>query len=169
MFLVFRQGGQKEPAMFRKIAISALGAATLLTAPVPALAMPFGNGLPVVKTESVQLIGHRHIRRNRIYYNSRRHYRSRDYRHRHYRHRRHSDGAAIVAGIIGLGAALAIANSNRRHFHYDDRYYGSAQVYGYQSGSPEWIAACARKYRSFEPRTGLYTAHSGYKRRCRLP
>lgn len=33
----------------------------------------------------------------------------------------------------------------------------------------EWNAACARKYRSFEPSTGLYTANSGAKRRCQLP
>ncbi len=30
-------------------------------------------------------------------------------------------------------------------------------------------AACVRKYSSFEPDTGLYTAHSGVKRPCRLP
>ena len=36
-------------------------------------------------------------------------------------------------------------------------------------GSPEWNAACADKYESFEPSTGLYTAHSGTKRPCRLP
>lgn len=35
--------------------------------------------------------------------------------------------------------------------------------------SPERNAACARKYRSFDPATGLYTAHSGTKRPCRLP
>ncbi|MDH3581871.1 MAG: BA14K family protein [Hyphomicrobiales bacterium] len=46
---------------------------------------------------------------------------------------------------------------------------GYAPVHSDQTGSAEWIAACARKYRSFEPRTGLYTAHSGNKRRCRLP
>ena len=46
---------------------------------------------------------------------------------------------------------------------------GNAPVHGYQTGSAERIAACARKYRSFEPRTGLYTAHGGDKRRCRLP
>jgi len=155
--------------MFRKFAISALGAATLLTAPVPALAMPLGKGLPVVKSEAVQLVDHRRIRRDRIYDKSRWHYRSPDYRRGHYRYRRHNDGAAIVAGIIGLGTVLAIANSNRRHIYYNDRYYGNAPLYGYQPGTPEWIAACARKYRSFEPRTGLYTAYSGVKYRCRLP
>ena len=36
-------------------------------------------------------------------------------------------------------------------------------------GSPQWIAGCARKYKSFEPETGLYTTFGGTKRRCRLP
>ena len=147
--------------MFRRLAISALGAATLLTASLPALAMPLGNGLPVVKTESVQLVGHRHKRRIRNHRRSDRYY----YRNRH---RRHNNGAAIVAGIIGLGTVLAITNSNRRTVYHRDGYYDDARVYGYRTGSPEWIAACARKYRSFEPRTGLYTTYSGYKRQCRL-
>ncbi len=33
--------------------------------------------------------------------------------------------------------------------------------------SPEWIAYCARKYRSFNPRTGTYLAYSGKVRMCR--
>ncbi len=149
--------------MFRKTAITALSAAMLLTASVPALAMPRGNGMPVVNTESVQLIGQRHIRRNRHRYYRRGNYGRRDYRYGGYRYGGYNNGAAVVAGIIGLGVALAIANNNRRYADYDDRYYG------YQSGSPEWIAACARKYRSFEPYSGLYTTYAGYKRRCRLP
>ncbi|HSG96122.1 MAG TPA: BA14K family protein [Afifellaceae bacterium] len=157
--------------MFRKLAISALGATLLLTSPLPALAMPLSSGLPVVKNDSVQLIGHRHFRKKRAYYNG--YYNGgRYYRHRHYRHRRHSDGAAIVAGIIGL-SALAIASSNRRHVYYVDRYYNDRyyddRYYSYRSGSVDWIAACARKYRSFNPRTGLYRTYSGHWRRCRLP
>ena len=149
--------------MFRKIAISALGAAMLLTASVPALAMPRGNGMPVVNTESVQLIGQRHIRRNRHRYYRRGNYGRRDYRYGGYRYGGYNNGAAVVAGIIGLGMALAIANNNRRYVYYDDRYYG------HQSGSEGWKVACDRKYRSFEWNTGLYTTYSGYKRRCRLP
>ena len=141
----------------------------LLSTSVPVLAMPRGNGLPVVKTESVQLIGHRYIRRNRHRKYQYRNYGRRDYRYGRYRHRHNNNGAAVVAGIITLGTVLAIANSNRRYAYYDDRYYGNAPVYGYQPGSPEWTAACARKYRSFEPYSGLYTTFSGYKRRCRLP
>ncbi len=155
--------------MFRKTAITALSAAMLLTASVPALAMPRGNGMPVVNTESVQLIGQRHIRRNRNRYYRRGNYGRRDYRYGGYRYGGHNNGAVVVAGIIGLGLALAIANSNRRYAYYNDHHHGTAPVYGYQSGSPEWIAACARKYRSFEPYSGLYTTYAGYKRRCRLP
>jgi hypothetical protein len=33
----------------------------------------------------------------------------------------------------------------------------------------QWNAACAQKYKSFEPSTGLFTANSGAKRRCQLP
>jgi hypothetical protein len=144
------------------IAAATLVAASL-SASMPALAMPRGNGLPVVKSESVQLIGHRHIRRNRIspyWYGN---YGRRNFRHGRYNYRYRHGGAAFVAGIIGLGAGLAIANSDRRNAYYDDGYYG------HQSGSPEWIAACARKYRSFEPYSGLYTTYAGYKRQCRLP
>jgi hypothetical protein len=163
--------------MVYKTAISALAAAMLLTSAVPAMAMPRGNGLPVIKTDSVQLVGHRQARR---------HFRHRNYRHpgfrhgRHwrghyrgrypyYRHRHRHDGAAIVAGIIGLAALAAIASSSRRHAYYDDGYYYDAPAYGYRSGSDAWKAACARKYRSFEWHTGLYTTYRGYKRRCRLP
>lgn len=38
-----------------------------------------------------------------------------------------------------------------------------------EAGSFDRDAACARKYKSYEPRTGLYTSFSGAKRPCRLP
>jgi hypothetical protein len=37
------------------------------------------------------------------------------------------------------------------------------------AGSPDRNAACARKYKSFDANTGLYTSYSGVKRPCRLP
>jgi hypothetical protein len=40
---------------------------------------------------------------------------------------------------------------------------------GEEAALKQWNAACARKYTSFEPSTGLYTARSGTKRRCQLP
>lgn len=45
----------------------------------------------------------------------------------------------------------------------------STTVSSEEANLREWNAACARKYRSFEPSTGLYTANSGTKRRCQLP
>ena len=66
--------------MFRKIAISALGAAMLQTASVPALAMARGNGLPVVKTESVQLINHQTTLQNPIRKKRGRNFRGRNFR-----------------------------------------------------------------------------------------
>lgn len=38
-----------------------------------------------------------------------------------------------------------------------------------ESGLDAWHAACARKYRSYDPSTGLYVGRSGTKRRCQLP
>ena len=173
--------------MFRKLAITALGAATLLTSPVPALAMPRGNGLPVIQNEAVQLVGQRKRRDfNRDnyygryggryggnYYPYRKYgYRNHGYRHYgygYYPYGYYNNGAAVVLGIIGLGTALAIANSYPRYSYYGDGYNGYVRDYDYNTASPDWIAACARKYRSFEPRTGLYTTYSGYKRPCQLP
>lgn len=46
------------------------------------------------------------------------------------------------------------------------RYY-QPPAYRPVQWSPEWIAYCARKYRSFDPRTGTYRTYSGRVRMCR--
>ncbi|GGB49699.1 hypothetical protein GCM10011316_22260 [Roseibium aquae] len=33
--------------------------------------------------------------------------------------------------------------------------------------TPEWIAYCSRKFKSFDPRSGTYLAYSGKRRYCR--
>jgi len=33
--------------------------------------------------------------------------------------------------------------------------------------TPEWIAYCSRKFKSFDPRSGTYLAYSGVRRYCR--
>lgn len=38
--------------------------------------------------------------------------------------------------------------------------------YGTPRFSPEYLAYCSNKYRSFDPRTGHYKTHSGYVRPC---
>jgi len=60
--------------------------------------------------------------------------------------------------------AIAVASQARADAVEMQSEASSAQ----KPGSPEWNAACARKYNSFDPSTGLYTAHSGAKRPCNL-
>ncbi|MCA1243763.1 BA14K family protein [Stappia stellulata] len=72
---------------------------------------------------------------------------------------------AAAAGIIGLATGLIAQQAIAPR-----RYYGPAprRVYrGAPAWSPEWYAYCARKYRSFNPRTGYYLAYSGRYRFCR--
>ncbi|MBO0345351.1 BA14K family protein [Roseibium sp. CAU 1637] len=101
-------------------------------------------------------------------------------------------GAAAAAGIIGF-AAGAIAGSAMAGPRYYEPYrgpryngpiyyapprvrymapppvyYAPPRVhYRAAPGTPEWIAYCARKYRSFNPRTGTYVTYGGKVRRCR--
>lgn len=77
-------------------------------------------------------------------------------------YRRNNNGAAVAAGIIGLGVGAAIANSAR------PRYYEPAPVYGgYSRGSSAWYRYCAARYRSFDPASGTYQPYNGPRRLCR--
>lgn len=75
------------------------------------------------------------------------------------RWRRHRDndrtGAAILGGILGLGAGLAIGNANRAPA-------------AYAPWSPEWYRYCDNKYRSFNPRTGYFLGYDGEYHFCRV-
>lgn len=78
---------------------------------------------------------------------------------RHYRHHRHyrgyNTGAAIAAGIIGLGVGAAIASQ--------PRYYDEGPAYR----DPDYDAYCFSKYKSYDPRTGTYLGYDGYRHPCR--
>lgn len=70
-------------------------------------------------------------------------------------------GSAIVAGAIIANRSYA----PRRGYYYDT--YDYVGPYYYPSeyrGDPRTI--CARHFRSFEWRTGLYTTYQGEKRLC---
>lgn len=88
-------------------------------------------------------------------------------------------GAAIggvsgaMGGVIGTSAKWR-KTYNRAYARCMDehrqpaRYQQPAPVYhAPPQGSQEWLEYCASKYRSFDPQTGMYLAHSGRYRPCR--
>lgn len=79
-----------------------------------------------------------------------------DRRYRDYRDNRRDESAAVAAGFLGFVLGAAIAGSQ------GERSYAVARL-----GDPNWIAYCARKYRSFDPRSGTYLGYDGYRRYCR--
>lgn len=88
-------------------------------------------------------------------------------RHHHRNHHRRGNGnaeAAIVGGLIGLGAAIVIGSALAQPTPPRP-----APVYagGPRPWSNDWYAYCASKYRSFNPRTGYYVTYSGDYAFCR--
>lgn len=102
------------------------------------------------------------------------HVQYRRYGHRHYGHRRYGYGrgygrgyrrgpgvgAAVGAGVAGLAAGAilggAIANSQAR----------AAPVVVQGGGDPEAVAACARRFRSYDARSGTYLGNDGARHPC---
>ncbi|MCX5578354.1 BA14K family protein [Kaistia terrae] len=67
-------------------------------------------------------------------------------------------GAAAAAGIIGLAAGAMIANSANQPRYYNGGGYGG-----------DYVSYCSNRYRSFNPRTGMFTGYDGYQHRCVMP
>ncbi len=106
--------------------------------------------------------GGRNVQRNR-HDNDRRAERRRDHRpvnRRAHSHRRDNTNAAIVGGILGLGAASVIGSalSNKAH---------ARPAASPRPWTNDWYAYCGSKYRSFNPRTGYYLSYSGNHVFCR--
>ncbi|MCX5569342.1 BA14K family protein [Kaistia nematophila] len=66
-------------------------------------------------------------------------------------------GAAAAAGIMGLATGAIIANSANQPRYYEGGYGG------------DYVAYCASRYRTFDPRTGTYVGFDGYRHRCMMP
>lgn len=75
---------------------------------------------------------------------------------RRHRHRDNDDSDALIAGIIGFALGAAIVASQEEHEAVKPRL-----------NDPDWIAWCARKYRSFDPRSGTYLGYDGLRHYCR--
>lgn len=97
------------------------------------------------------------------YYGRDRSYRSgRYYGGRRY-YRRNNTGAAVAAGIIGLGVGAAIASSANR-----PRYVEPRPVYGgYGGGLSAHDRYCLARYRSYDPASGTYQPYYGPRQYCR--
>jgi len=94
----------------------------------------------------------------------------RRYGHRHYGRRRYGYGrgyrrgpgvgAAVGAGVAGLAAGAilggAIANSQAQ----------AAPVVVQGGGDPVAVAACARRFRSYDARSGTYLGNDGARHPC---
>jgi hypothetical protein len=65
-------------------------------------------------------------------------------------------GAAVAGGILGLAAGAMIGAA-------------ANQPPPPPMADPDYVAACARKYRSFDPASGTFMARDGYRYPCRLP
>ena len=87
------------------------------------------------------------------------------------------NGNAVLAGVAGFAVGTLFGNATAQ-----PRYYAPAPVYVappppvvYQPmpvyyaptpWSPDWYAYCARKYGSFDPRSGTFLGFDGYRHMC---
>jgi hypothetical protein len=106
-------------------------------------------------------------RRRWRHFRNERHFRN-DWRPRHRAHRHWDDwdddddfdGAAAAAGIFGFAAGALVGSA----LSQGGGYYGYG---GYGYGGAD--AACAQKYRSYDPASNTYLGYDGYRHPCVLP
>lgn len=82
---------------------------------------------------------------------------------RYHRHHHHHHGGAVAAGVLGglafgamLGAAAAAPPPPPPVYYRP-----------YYAADDDWLAYCASKYRSFDPRSGTYLGYDGLRHPCR--
>ncbi|MDJ0931135.1 hypothetical protein [Breoghania sp.] len=118
----------------------ALSLSTAVTVP-PAFAGDSDNSPEMSGRYNWQQRGDR-VYRHKPKSSSRSYSRKRCPSHRRPRHRNNDAGAAILGGILGLGAGLAIGSAT------SPRYYDGGR---YPAWNPQWYRYCERHYRSFNP------------------
>lgn len=78
-------------------------------------------------------------------------------------------GPRWVGPGVGFGTGLLLGGALAAPYYYDDYYYDYPYASGgYVSGgpSPEDVAYCTRRYRSYDPRTGTYLNNDGNRYPC---
>jgi len=127
-----------------KLAASASVLLGVAFAALPAQAQIARGGLATVApaTPMVEQVQYRHYRYHGGY-------------HGGYHHGGDGAGAAIGAGILGLAAGAIIAGS------------AANAAPPPPQADPNWVAYCARKYRSFDPASGTYLSNDGNRYVCR--
>lgn len=70
------------------------------------------------------------------------------------RYRHHDDSSALVAGIIGFALGAAIVGTMDQAEHA-------------RTADDSWDAYCARRYRSYDPRSRTYLGYDGLRHYCR--
>ena len=85
---------------------------------------------------------------------------------------------AIIAGAAGFAVGTLFGNATARPRYVPPHavyvappppavYVAPAPVYYVPAPwTPEWYSYCARKYRSFDPRSGTYLGFDGYRHLC---
>ena len=91
----------------------------------------------------------------------------------------HHRGRFVAAGIIGLaaGAIIGSALANRHyhggrpHYHKHRRHYKPARYHRKRYRPRPWTRAwydyCFSRYRTFNPRTGMYVGYDRRRHFCR--
>jgi hypothetical protein len=158
--------------------------ATAMPLIIPAVESDAGMAIEKVKQKRVwRHRGQASWRGNRNHWRPRHYAGNRHYRHRGHHGYRHYDyydddddfEAAAAFGLFGLatGAILGSAFSGYGYGpgYYGNGYYGNgAGYYGYNgSGYNGDHAACAEKYRSYDPASGTYLGYDGERHQCVLP
>lgn len=87
--------------------------------------------------------------------------------------RRFLAGAAVGAVAAGIGAAIANRRRRERVIYVQPRRVYRAAPRRVIRAAPRRVygnraAACAAKYRSYDPASDTYVSYSGVVRRCRL-
>jgi hypothetical protein len=141
-----------KPLKFIPLALGlALAAGAVSFTATPASAAPARNMLPAagVGGLSNDLVQNVQWRRHGGYYG---------WRGGYYRRDRGGEIAAGVLGGLALGAIIGSAASAPPPVYYAP---------GPNYAADDWMAYCASKYRSFDPRSGTYLGYDGYRHPCR--